>query len=160
MVRAGVARGECMYLSQGATKKTIFHEFFHIFDPKRQNKEWTALNDPQFRYWGIDFPDHPQAREKRRELARYYRKTGYRFAGDFVSNYAQTSEVEDRAETFAAMINEGPAFLERTKKSTVLYNKMLFLIDLTSRSSLLGRKFWNEKLNCRTEDLSARQKKR
>ena len=146
MVCAGVAKDDCMYLSQGATKKIIFHELFHIFDPKRQNREWTKLNNPLFRYWGIDFPDNPAGREKRRELAEYYRTTGYKFAKDFVSNYAQTSEVEDRAETFAAMLNEGAAFTERTKKSTVLYNKMLFIINLTSRSSLLGRNFWNKKL--------------
>ena len=160
MVCAGVARGDCMYLSQGATKKIIYHELFHIFDPKRQNKEWTKLNDSRFRYWGIDFPDRPASGEKRHALAEYYRNIGYKFAVDFVSNYAQTSEVEDRAETFAAMVNEGAAFLERTKKSTVLYNKMLFIINLTNRSSLLGRNFWNEKLGCRVDELLMQQKKR
>ena len=44
------------------------------------------------------------------------------------------------------MVAEGSAFVKRAKKSTVLYSKMLFIINLTNRSSLLGRKFWREKL--------------
>ena len=146
MVCAGVARGDCMYLAQGATKKVVFHELFHIFDPKRQNKEWTALNNRNFRYWGINYPDNPDSAEKKRQLALYYKNTGYKFNNDFVSFYAQTSEVEDRAETFSVMLTEGRDFIKRAKKSTVLYSKALFIINLTNRSSLLGRKFWQEKL--------------
>ncbi len=146
MVCAGVAKGDCMYLAQGATEKIIFHELFHIFDPKRQNKDWTGLNNSKFRYWGINYPDRPDFAAKQRKLARYYKHAGYKFKHDFVSNYAQTSEVEDRAETFAAMLVEGRDFQKRTQKSKVLYNKMLFIIDLTGRSSLLGRKFWQKKL--------------
>ena len=143
---AGVAKDDCMYLAQGATKKIIFHELFHIFDPKRKNKEWTSLNNRQFRYWGINYPNRQITPEKRRSIADYYRKTGYKFARDFVSNYAQTSEVEDRAETFAVMLVEGSDFQKRTQKSIVLFRKMQFIIDLTGRSSLLGRNFWKEKL--------------
>lgn len=159
MVCAGVARGDCMYLAKGATKKIIFHELFHLFDPKRKNKEWTKLNDQQFRYWGIDFPNRSAIAEKRRELVQYYRTVGYKFTRDFVSNYAQTCEVEDRAETFAVMLAEGTSFAERTKKSTVLYNKMLFIIDLTGRNSLLGRSFWRDKLGAWIETPPPKQRK-
>ena len=146
MVCAGVAKDDCMYLAQGATKKIIFHELFHIFDPKRKNKDWTMLNNRQFRYWGINFPDRPASAASRREFLQYYKKTGYKFTADFVSNYAQTSEVEDRAETFAVMLVEGMDFQKRVEKSKVLYNKMQFIIGLTGRSSLLGSKFWQKKL--------------
>lgn len=146
MVCVGVARGDCMYLAQGVNKKIIFHELFHLFDPKRKNKEWTMLNNRHFIYWGIRYPDIPATIEKQRRIRQYYKKNGFDFSADFVSNYAQTSEVEDRAETFAVMLVEGMDFQKRTEKSKVLYNKMQFIINLTGRSSLLGRNFWQKKL--------------
>lgn len=146
MVCAGVAYGDCMYLAQGATAKTVFHEIFHIFDPKRKNKEWTKLNNSQFCYWGINYPDRPQSEDKKREMANYYKTVGYKFAADFVSNYAQTSEVEDRAETFAVMLAEGEKFKLRVQKSRVLYHKMHFIISMTGRKYKLGRTFWQKKL--------------
>lgn len=146
MVCAGIAYGDCMYLAQGATPKVIFHEIFHIFDPKRKNKEWTNLNNSKFRYWGIDYPDRPASAEKKQDIARYYKSTGYKFKNDFVSNYAQTSEVEDRAETFAAMIVEGEKFRSRVQKSPVLYRKMQFIISMTGKSHKLDKKFWRKTL--------------
>ena len=146
MACAGVAYGDCMYLAQGATAKVVFHEIFHIFDPKRKNKDWTDLNNSKFRYWGINYPDRPQSEDKRREISQYYKSVGYKFAADFVSNYAQTNEVEDRAETFAAMLDEGEKFRLRVQKSRVLYNKMHFIISMTGRRYKLGKKFWQKTL--------------
>ena len=146
MTCAGVAYGDCMYLTQGATAKVVFHEIFHIFDPKRKNKDWTDLNNSKFRYWGINYPDRTQSEDKRREISQYYKSVGYKFAADFVSNYAQTNEVEDRAETFAAMLDEGEKFRLRVQKSRVLYNKMHFIISMTGRRYKLGKKFWQKTL--------------
>ena len=104
------------------------------------------LNNRHFIYWGIRYPDIPATTEKQRRIRQYYKKNGFDFSADFVSNYAHTSEVEDRAETFAVMLVEGMDFQKRTEKSKVLYNKMQFIINLTGRSSLLGRNFWQKKL--------------
>ena len=146
MACAGVAYGDCMYLAKGANKRVVFHEIFHIFDPKRQNKDWTKLNNSQFQYWGINYPDRPVSTEKRKKISRYYHSIGYKFTADFVSNYAQTSEVEDRAETFAAMVVEGEKFRLRVQKSPVLYKKMQFIIYITGKSHKLGKNFWQKTL--------------
>jgi hypothetical protein len=66
---------------------------------------------------------------------------------DFVSDYAMSNEFEDRAETFAFMVCEGRDFIKRTEKSLVLKKKMEFIIDLTNKRKLLGRSYWNERLN-------------
>ena len=79
-------------------------------------------------------------------MANYYKTVGSKFAADFVSNYAQTSEVEDRAETFAVMLAEGEKFKLRVQKSRVLYHKMHFIISMTGRKYKLGRTFWQKKL--------------
>lgn len=143
---AGIARGDTMYLKKGFRKRTVYHEMFHIFDPKRSNKKWQRLNHKDFRYRGINFPDRPVSKRMRNKLKRHYRKIDRDFSKDFVSNYAQTNEVEDRAETFAFMIDEGTRFVTRADKSNVLFNKMLFMVDLTDRGSLLGKEYWRRKL--------------
>ena len=143
---AGVAAGDCMYLRRGFSKKTVYHEMFHIFDPKRANKKWQRANDKDFRYRGIDFPNRPQSEKQKRDLKKHYSKQTRNFDVDFVSRYAQSSEVEDRAETFAAMIDEERYFVNRTRKSPYLQQKMMLIIDMTDRNSLLGRDYWQKKL--------------
>lgn len=160
MACAGVARDDCMYLIEKASKKVVYHEMFHIFDPKRKNRDWQKLNHPQFRYRGIDFPDRPVREKDKRALQEHYSKVKKDFSADFVSSYAQSSEVEDRAETFAAMMFEGRKFYFRVQKSPVLFNKMLFIIRMTGRNKLLGKSFWEEKLGSWINDPPPRQKKR
>lgn len=143
---AGIAAGDCMYLRRGFSKKTVYHEMFHIFDPKRENKKWQRTNHKNFRYRGIDFPDKPLSKKHKRDLEKHYRKKGDNFDLDFVSRYAQSNEVEDRAETFAAMIEEGRYFIKRSQKSQALTRKMMLIIDMTDRSSLLGKDYWQKKL--------------
>ncbi len=160
MACAGVARDDCMYLIEKASKKVVYHEMFHIFDPKRKNRDWQKLNHPQFRYRGIDFPDRPVREKDKRALQEHYSKVNKDFSADFVSFYAQSSEVEDRAETFAAMMFEGRKFYSRVQKSSVLFNKMLFIIRMTGRNKLLGKSFWEEKLGSWINDPPPRQQKR
>jgi len=143
---AGVAAGDTIYMAKGFSKRTVYHEMFHIFDPKRENKKWQRLNQRKFRYRGIDFPDRPISKKKKKDLQEHYSKHTQDFSRDFVTRYAQSNEVEDRAETFACMIDEGRRFKQRCNKSKVLFNKMLFIVDMTDRSSLLGKDYWCNKL--------------
>lgn len=160
MACAGVARNGCMYLVSHASKKVVYHEMFHIFDPKRKNRDWQKLNHPQFMYRGIDFPDRPIAGKKKQLLQKHYKNVKQDFSADFVSFYAQSSEVEDRAETFAAMMHEGRRFFLRAQKSPVLFNKMLYIIRMTGRNKLLGKDFWEEKLGSWINDPPQRAAKR
>lgn len=141
----GVAIGDCIYLNYGFSKKTVYHEMFHVFDPKRDNKAWIRLNHKDFLYRGAKSSSQELSERKQRDVQKHYAQVRLNFDADFVSMYAQTNEVEDRAETFAYMIAEGPRFLQRVRKSSVLYNKMLLIIEMTSRSSLLGKDFWRLK---------------
>ena len=65
-----------------------------------------------------------------------------KFDLDFVSRYAMSTDVEDRAETFAYMVTEGPRFLERAELSPVLRKKMGYIIDMIEKKRLLGKIFW------------------
>ncbi|MBE6381238.1 MAG: hypothetical protein E7047_09955 [Lentisphaerae bacterium] len=129
---------EYIYLDVKFKKRTVYHEMFHVFDDKFDNKQWRRLNHPDFRYHGVIYP---QGRKNTAEVQR-----AEKFKKGFASAYAMSSEREDRAETFAAMVEEGPAFVARAEKSKILYNKMLYIIELTGRNSLLGKDFWPRKL--------------
>ena len=138
----GVASGDTIYLNTRANAKTVYHEIFHTFDNCQinLNRKWMGLNDKHFVYTGSGFGavKTTKFRRKRREdnLA-----TG-RFDQDFVSRYAMSNDVEDRAETFAFMVFEGPKFLKRVEQSQVLKKKMDYIIDMTGRKKILGKNFW------------------
>ena len=133
----GVATEDCIYLTTGFHPRTVYHELFHVFDSKRNNSRWTRLNKREFYYQGSNF--YPQKDNRKNRKRKEKNKS---FEADFVSKYAQSFEWEDRAETFAYMVAEKEKFLERTKKSPVLQKKMLFIINLTSKRSLLGKEYW------------------
>ena len=154
---AGIASGNCIYLNVGFSKKTVYHEIFHIFDSKRNNKKWLKLNHKNFIYRGIDFPDRPIGKAKHNKIKRHYSKNTRDFNGDFASRYAQSNEAEDRAETFSYMIDRGPLFVQRAEKSPYLYNKMVYIIDMTDRSSLLGKAFWQKILGIDVSTLKMRK---
>lgn len=135
---SGHAYKEYIYLDVKFKKRTVYHEIFHIFDDKYDNKVWKRLNHPEFRYHGVIYP------QGNKNTAAVRKATKYK--ADFASAYAMSNEREDRAETFAAMIEEGPAFAARAEKNPVLYQKMLYIIELTGRNSLLGKDFWPRKL--------------
>jgi hypothetical protein len=143
---AGVTVGDCIYLNYGFKKRIVYHEIFHVFDEKQHDPAWSRLNHRDFRYMEISHPKEPLSQARTKALRDRYKKIKRNLEVDFVSYYAMSKEREDRAETFACMIEEGPAFLLRAKKSTVLYNKMLYIIDMTGSKSLLGREYWQLRL--------------
>jgi hypothetical protein len=140
---AGVASGDTIYLRADFSSKTVFHEFFHIFDSQKSISGWNKLNDKNFVYIGNQYQNEKISRSKRRKINKNI--AGRTFDRDFVSEYAMTNEHEDRAETFAVMMVEEKNFLKRTQRSTVLKKKMEFIIDLTSKRKLMGRDFWQKK---------------
>ena len=89
---------EYIYLDVKFKKRTVYHEMFHVFDDKFDNKQWRRLNHPDFRYHGVIYP---QGRKNTAEVQR-----AEKFKKGFASAYAMSSEREDRAETFAAMATE------------------------------------------------------
>lgn len=105
---------------------TLHHEMFHFFHgnpepPLFEEADWAKLNEPGFIYKAVDDQDtevnHP--------------KTG------FVSEYAMTSEGEDTAETFAAMMLGETARLVKAWSETdaILASKVAFLKKLMAKAS-------------------------
>jgi len=142
----GHTRNDCIYLKKGFSKKTVYHEMFHVFDNKREDKAWQRLNHRDFRYRDISYPERPLPEKKQKDLRKHYRKVQKNFDADFASSYAQTKEREDRAETFARMVSDGKSFTTRAIKSPVLYAKMQYIIKMTGKRSLLDEDYWRRKL--------------
>lgn len=142
---AGVASGNTMYLSKGFSKKTVYHEMFHIFDKHSDDKDWQRCNHERFIYRGIDFQDKPLSKNKKKKLEKNRLKYNIDFSGDFITDYAQSDEKEDRAETFAYMIAHSKMFWQRAIKNRALWMKMRYIIEMTSRNSLLGKDYWVKK---------------
>ena len=148
---SGVASGDTIILSVSFSPLVVYHELFHIFDPQRQNKKWTKLNDPKFVYTGSDF--YPARLKRSKAKRKEQNLTEAIFDADFVSRYAMSNELEDRAETFAYMVCEKKDFLKRVEKSPVLWKKMIYIINMTDRNKLLGKDFWQDIFE--VEDLSS-----
>jgi hypothetical protein len=142
----GVANGDTIYLPVDFQTKTVFHEFFHIFDPVRNNKKWCSFNDKSFVYSGSKFYSVAMSSKKRKQVKRNNRKD--KIEDSFVSQYAMSFEWEDRAETFAYMIVEGRNFLKRTK-NPVIKAKMEYIMDLFIQRDLLDEAFWNNHFDCK-----------
>ncbi|MBE6386036.1 MAG: hypothetical protein E7048_10310 [Lentisphaerae bacterium] len=139
---SGLAGGDTIILQVAFSKETVFHELFHIFDPKGSSKRWQNLNDRKFIYTGSQYYEAKLShRKKKRKNQNLSNKT---FDADFVSRYAMSNEREDRACTFASMVSEKKNFLRRTEKSPVLRKKMKYIIDSTDRKKLLGKEYWQK----------------
>lgn len=138
----GVASGDAIYLNTKSSSGTVYHELFHTFDPStqiNQNRKWMGFNNKNFVYTGSGF-DNMKVTKFRRKRRQDNLETG-RFNDDFVSRYAMSTDLEDRAETFAFMLAEGPEFLGRVEKSPVMKKKMDYIIELTGKKRLLGKDF-------------------
>ena len=149
----GIASGDTIYLNTNFEIPVVYHELFHTFDPStqiNQNRKWMSFNHRDFVYTGSGF-DKMRATKFRRKKRQENLETG-RFDQDFVSRYAMSTDVEDRAETFAAMLSEGPAFLDRVAKSPVLKKKMEYIIELTGKKRLLGKDFWDRHFHPEKKD--------
>lgn len=136
----GVASGNTIYLIVNFTEKTVFHEFFHVFDPKAKDEKWRNLNDKSFSYTGSQFYEMNHSKKEKRKIKKNIRKD--RIQEGFVSTYAMSFEHEDRAETFAYMIVEGKKFLKRTK-NPVMKAKMEYIMELFVQRKLLDQAFWD-----------------
>ncbi len=141
---AGAASRDTIYLNVPFNDKTVYHEMFHVFDKKLTDSAWNKLNPKKFTYRGSNYRPKTNTASQRRKREKLEEEGN--LADHFVSDYAQTQENEDRAETFAAMIAEGPKFLLRTEKSPVLKKKMEYIIEATSRGTMLGKDFWPKHL--------------
>jgi len=101
----------------------IYHEMFHIADKQRINQEWTKLNSKQFVYGGNIFKDDDGNLNKNDQRKMTAAKKDTDLRKDFVSDYATTSEMEDRAETFAVMVTDPKQFEKLASASPVLKRK-------------------------------------
>jgi len=101
----------------------IYHEMFHIADKQRNNSEWIKLNSKQFVYGGSIFNADTEDlnRGDKRKMTAAKKDTDIR--KDFVSDYATTSEMEDRAETFAVMVTDHRQFEKLASTAPALKRK-------------------------------------
>lgn len=74
-------------------------------------------------------------------------KTNETVQAAFINSYAQTTPLEDRAEVFRCMIEEGPRFFLRTQRSEHMRRKMEFIMRITGTKKYLGANFWEEHSN-------------
>ncbi|MBQ7187957.1 MAG: hypothetical protein IJR99_00930 [Kiritimatiellae bacterium] len=139
----GIAVGSAMYLPVGFSPKTVYHELFHIFDNKKSDSKWTDCNPKSFVYKGSSLQSITLNKKEKKAVER--NRDDDRIQKAFVTDYAQSFEREDRAETFAHMMSEGPAFLRRTEQSPELTGKMKYIIKLTGKKGLLGKDFWDKR---------------
>ena len=151
---AGVASGDSIYLNTQSDTKTVYHEIFHTFDNCQinLNRKWIGLNDKNFVYTGSGFVAMKTTKFRRKK--RQENLNSGKFDQDFVSRYAMSTDVEDRAETFAYMVTEGPRFLKRVERSPVLRRKMEYIIDMTAKKQILGKDFWQRHFNPEKEQSS------
>ena len=137
----GIASGDTIYLPVDFSTRTVFHEFFHIFDPQKNSKKWRELNEKKFIYTGSKFYKVEMNSKDKRQVKK--NKNSNDIRNDFVSEYAMSFEHEDRAETFAYMIVEGKKFLKRTK-NPVMKAKMEYIMALFIERKLLDQEFWDK----------------
>ncbi len=101
----------------------IYHEMFHIADKQRNNPEWTKLNSKQFVYGGNIYLPNSENLDKNDKRKMMAAKKDTDIRKDFVSDYATTSEMEDRAETFAVMVTDPKQFEKLSSTVPVLKRK-------------------------------------
>ena len=137
----GVASGDTIFLPVKFQTKSVYHEFFHIFDPHPKDKNWTDLNDKKFIYSGSRYYKVDLNNKERRQVKNNKHRDD--ITKGFVSDYAMSFEHEDRAETFAHMIVEGKNFLKRTR-NPVIKAKMEYIMELFIQRDLLDNAFWEK----------------
>jgi Putative zinc-binding metallo-peptidase len=121
----------------------IYHELFHIADKQRNNPEWNKLNNKQFVYGGNVFnPDSGKMGNSETQKM-VSAKSNAAIRKDFVSDYAMTSEMEDRAETFAMMVSDPQRFEKLAADSPVLKKKAEKVKEIVREFSPgMNKDFW------------------
>jgi len=129
-----------IYLDVPFGSYVIYHEMFHIADKQWQNEKWTKLNDKQFSYSGAPAPDKkPKPTAKQDPV-----KTKEELRKDFVSDYAMTQEMEDRAETFALMVADPKKFAALAKENPVLEQKAQIVKKIVRDfAPAMNKDFWD-----------------
>jgi len=142
-VRAGgLAGGGKICLDVPFKSHVIYHEMFHIADNTGHNPSWTKLNSKQFVYGGSAFK--PKDLDKKAQAKVEAVKSDAEIRKDFVSDYAMTSEVEDRAETFAIMVANPKRFAEMAKESPVLEKKAQLVKKIVRDfAPAMNKDFWD-----------------
>ena len=131
-----------IYLDVPFKSHVIYHEMFHIADKKRQNEEWTRLNSKQFVYGGNVYK--PQELDKKSKVKMEVSKSDADIRKDFVSDYAMTHEMEDRAETFAMMVTDPKRFAAMAAESPVLAKKAELVKKIVREfSPAMNKDFWD-----------------
>ena len=138
---AGVAGGGKICLNVPIRSEVIYHEMFHIADTKRQDADWTRLNNKQFVYGGSAYK--PVELDKKAQAKADAAKSSGEIRKDFVSAYAMSNEREDRAETFAEMVANPKRFEAMAKESPVLAKKAEHVKAIIRNfSPAMNKDFW------------------
>ena len=163
-----------MGFGRGTVYHEMFHKFECCITDS-QRREWNELNPDEFIYEGSHWDSFAgndkyskkaaarhlkrikagkektasekleESRSKKDNKRIAANKTNETVQAAFTGGYAQTTPLEDRACTFAAMMAEGPRFFLRTQRSEHMRNKMEFLLKLTGTKKYLGADFWEER---------------
>jgi hypothetical protein len=122
--------------------KVIYHEMFHIADNLGHNESWTKLNSKQFAYGGSKYK--PAELDKKTQAKVEAVKSDAELRKDFVSDYAMTHEVEDRAETFAWMVANPKQFAKMAQESPVLEKKAQVVKKIVREfAPAMNKDFWD-----------------
>lgn len=138
-------RGGMVYdVQQGAAdpayvRHSLHHEFFHFIDEGVRvrgldDANWLALNPPGFEYNG--------------KMAAFSQRLDHPAAG-FVTTYAAKSSSEDRAELFAALMDEEtyPRLREIAAADPVVRRKIRYLIRFLERiDPAMGTSYFRKRL--------------
>ena len=138
-------RGGMVYdVQQGATnpayvRRSLHHEFFHFIDEGVQvrggeNADWLAMNPPGFKYTG--------------KMANFSQELDHPAPG-IITTYSAKSSAEDRAELFAALMDEGtyPRLREIAAADPVVRRKIRYLVRFLERvDPAMGGSYFRKRL--------------
>lgn len=138
-------RGGMVYdVQQGANdrayvRRGLHHEFFHFIDEGVQvrgleNADWLAMNPAGFRYTG--------------EMANFSRRLDHPAPG-IITTYSAKSSSEDRAELFAALMDEDtyPRLREIAAADPVVRRKIRYLVRFLERiDPAMGSRYFRKRL--------------
>lgn len=147
---AGLGGSGKMWFTKRISNRTIIHELFHVFDDEDADwPKWERTNPRGFTYMGSIYrPEELSRRENRKND-----EVEDLIDGAFVSGYAKSNQLEDRAETFTYMIMKGYHIMAEAEDNKYLMEKVNLIIDMTSRSSLLGKDFWETLMTPNIEEI-------
>jgi hypothetical protein len=138
-------RGGMVYdVQQGGTnrayvRRTLHHEFFHFIDEGvhvrgGENADWVAMNPAGFRYTG--------------QMANFSLRLDHPAPG-IITAYSAKSSAEDRAELFAAMMDEEahPRLREIAAADPVVRRKIRYLVRFLERiDPAMGGSYFRKRL--------------